>query len=185
MLLEMKGNIMETLQERLDELNTKYIVYGKTNCPFCEKAKNILTARKEQFEYLVLDKDYTREELLQLAPDAKTVPQIWLDSNGELFHIGGYTELVDHFRDPVEAALNEGLTLSVVFTKADGSERTMLCTKDPLIISERYTPEEKKTDRTYKEPEGVARVFDLEKNEWRSFRYDSVKSYAVILEDHD
>lgn len=174
---------METLQDRLDELNIKYIVYGKTNCPFCEKAKSLLEKLNVQFDYLILDKDYTREELLELAPDAKTVPQIWQDINGNLFHIGGYTELKELFSDPVEAALNEGLTLSVVFTKADGSERTMLCTKDPLIISERYTPQEKKTDRVYKEPEGVARVFDLEKNDWRSFRYDSVKSYTVIMEE--
>lgn len=174
---------METLQNRLDELNIKYIVYGKTNCPFCEKAKSLLEKLNVQFDYLILDKDYTREELLELAPDAKTVPQIWQDIEGNLFHIGGYTELKELFSDPVEAALNEGLTLSVVFTKADGSERTMLCTKDPLIISERYTPQEKKTDRVYKEPEGVARVFDLEKNDWRSFRYDSVKSYTVIMEE--
>lgn len=174
---------METLQDRLDdELNVKYIVYGKTNCPFCEKAKTLLTIKKEQFDYLVLDKDYTREELLELAPDAKTVPQIWQDINGNLFHIGGYTELEDLFKDPVEAALNEGLTLSVVFTKVDGTERTMLCTKNSEIISERYTPEERKTDREYKEPEGVARVFDLEKNAWRSFRYDSIKSYSVVEE---
>lgn len=158
----------------------KYVIYGKGNCPYCEKAKTLLTIKKQEFEYLTLDKDYTREELFELAPDAKTVPQIWLDTNGELFHIGGYTELENHFKDPVEEALNEGLTLRVIFTKVDGSERTMLCTKNSQIISERYTPEEKKTDRVYKEPEGVARVFDLEKNDWRSFRYDSVKSYTVV-----
>jgi glutaredoxin len=161
----------------------KYIIYGKGNCPYCEKAKNLLTIKKLEFEYLTLDKDYTREELLELAPDARTVPQIWLESESELSYIGGYTELENAFVDPVETALNEGLTLSVVFTKLDGTERTMLCTKNSQIISERYTPEEKKTDRVYRESEGVARVFDLEKNDWRSFRYDSVKSYTVIMEE--
>jgi len=162
-----------------------FIVYGKNNCTFCEKAKALLTSKNEQFEYLTLDKDYTREELLELVPDAKTVPQIWLDVNDETVYIGGYTELENYFKDPVETSLNAGLTLSVTFTKVDGTERTMLCTKNSEIISERYTPEERKTDREYKEPEGVARVFDLEKNAWRSFRYDSVKSYTVILEEHD
>jgi len=174
---------MENLQDRLDKLNIKYIVYGKDNCPFCNKAKALLEKQNAQFDYLTLGKDYTREELLELAPEAKTVPQICLDANDELFYIGGYMELENHFKDPVEAALNEGMILSVVFTKVDGTERTMLCTKNSKIISEKYTPEEKKTDREYKEPEGVARVFDLEKNAWRSFRYDSIKSFSVVEEE--
>lgn len=178
----MKGIYIMLIQQ-YDNANGTFIVYGKNNCSFCEKAKALLTAKNEQFEYLTLDKDYTREQLIELAPDAKTVPQIWFETNGETLYIGGYTELEKHFKDPVENDLNEGLILSVVFTKVDGTERTMLCTKNPKIISEKYTPEEKKTDRIYKEPEGVARVFDLEKNDWRSFRYDSVKSYTVITEE--
>jgi hypothetical protein len=130
-----------------------------------------------------MGKDYTREDLLELAPDAKTVPQIWLESEGEMFYIGGFMELEESFKDPIESALNQGATLKVTFTKADGTEREMLCTKNNQIISERYVPEEKKTDRIYKEPEGVARVFDLEKNDWRSFRYDSVKSYTILEEN--
>ena len=158
----------------------KYIVYGKDNCPFCVKAKHLLESKNEQFEYLTLDKDYSKEELLELVPNARTVPQVWLEMNDELFYIGGYMELEQSFKNPVETALNEGATLKVVFTKVDGTGRTMLCTKNKEIISERYTPEERKTDRIYKESEEAARVFDLEKNEWRSFRYDSIKTYSVI-----
>lgn len=170
---------METLQDRLDELNIKYIVYGKTNCPFCEKAKSFLEKLNVQFDYLILDKDYTREELLELAPDAKTVPQIWQDIEGNLFHIGGYTELKELFSDPVEAALNEGLTLSVVFTKADGSERTMLCTKNF-----QYIPEEKRpTTDSESKATNVMKVYDLEKQDWRSFRLESVKSFTVVEEE--
>lgn len=169
---------METLQDRLDSPNIKYVVYGKDNCSFCNKAKALLEKLNAQFDYLTLGKDYTREELLELAPDAKTVPQIWFDVNGELFHIGGYTELENHFKDPVETALNEGLILKVVFTKTDGTERTMLCTKNPQLISEKVSFEENKTDKEHKET-SVVRVFDLEKNDWRSFRYDSVKSFTI------
>lgn len=160
----------------------KYVIYGKDNCPYCNKAKHLLSSNNIQFEYLTMGKDYTREELLELAPDAKTVPQIWLEMDDQLLYIGGYNELEQSLKDPIESALNEGLTIEVIFTKVDGTERKMLCTKNKEIISERYTPEERKTEREYKEPEGVARVFDLEKNDWRSFRYDSVKSYT-ILED--
>ena len=157
----------------------KYIVYGKRDCIYCTKAKELLTSMNYEFDYLTLDIDYTREELKELVPDAKTVPQIWLEVNGELIYIGGYMQLEESFKDPVETALNAGAVLTVVFTKADGSERTMLCTKNSEIISQFYIPEEKKTDRVYKEPEEAARVFDLEKKAWRSFRYDSIKSYSI------
>lgn len=172
---------METLQERLDELNTKYIVYGKDNCPFCNKAKALLTNKNQSFQYLIMGKDYTREELLELAPDAKTVPQIWVDSNGELFHIGGYMELENHFKDPVEAALNEGLTLSVVFTKVDGTERTMLCTKNSQHIPEEKMPTQSDHSGNLS---NIMRVYDIENQDWRSFRLESVKSYTVIMEEN-
>lgn len=157
----------------------KYIIYGKDNCPYCEKAKNLLAIKKEQFEYLTLDKDYTREELLELAPDARTVPQIWIDSGGELFHVGGYTQLESIYIDPVETALNEGLTISVVFTKVDGTERTMLCTKNF-----QYIPEEKKpTTDSESKATNVMKVYDLEKQDWRSFRLESVKSFTIVEEE--
>lgn len=157
----------------------KYVIYGKDNCSYCEKAKNLLTIKKLEFEYLTLDKDYTREELLDLAPDARTVPQIWLENKGELLYIGGYTQLEATFVDPVEIALNEGLTISVVFTKVDGSERTMLCTKNF-----QYIPEEKKpTTDSESKATNVMKVFDLEKQDWRSFRLESVKSFTIVEEE--
>jgi len=75
------------------------IIYTKDNCPFCTKAKMLFQNRNIEYkEYtittdkdkLLLNDNYvTREDLLQKAPHAKTVPQIWLDDK----HIGGYTEL--------------------------------------------------------------------------------------------
>ncbi len=162
-----------------------YIIYGKDNCPFCERAKALLTQKGLEFNYLTVNKDYTREELLEIAPEAKTFPQIWLDNDldTDLIHIGGYTELERSLlRDEVEWALEDGATVTVVFTKSDGTERTMLCTKNPQIISERYIVPEKKTGRERKDTPGVVAVFDLEKNEWRSFRLDAVKSYMIFEE---
>lgn len=69
--------------------------------------------------------------------------------------------------------LRSHLTLgptTVVFKKKDGTERTMLCTLNPTMVKE-Y---EKKTDREKKVNEDTCPVFDLDKQEWRSFRYDSV-----------
>jgi hypothetical protein len=40
---------------------------------------------------------------------------------------------------------------------------------------------EKKTDRVRKENKDVLSIFDLEKNEWRSCRYDSIEAVSFNL----
>ena len=82
---------------------TRSVIWTRDNCVFCTRAKALLYNRSISFEERIIDvygrddrvltenqKWVTREELLQAYPDAKTVPQIWLDGQ----HIGGYTELV-------------------------------------------------------------------------------------------
>lgn len=59
----------------------------------------------------------------------------------------------------------------VTFTKKDGTERVMKCTLREDII----TPHEKKTDRVKARNDETLAVWDLDKKEWRSFRYDSIK----------
>ena len=56
----------------------------------------------------------------------------------------------------------------VTFTKKDGEEREMRCT-----LNEELAPHyEKKTER--KVNDEVCFVYDLDKDAWRSFRFDSV-----------
>ena len=63
----------------------------------------------------------------------------------------------------------------VRFTKSDGTERLMKCTlKEDLVVA--YN---KKTDRTKEANNDIVPVFDVEKNEWRSFRVDSVQSISL------
>tara|TARA_Y100000004_G_scaffold188270_1_gene242156 strand:- start:614 stop:835 length:222 start_codon:yes stop_codon:yes gene_type:complete len=64
-------------------------IYGKTMCPFCDKAKALCEQNGYEYVYKQLDEDYTKEELLELFPNARTVPQIKIDG----ISIGGYTEL--------------------------------------------------------------------------------------------
>ncbi len=64
-------------------------IYGKTQCPFCDKAKQLCEREGLDFVYKQLDKDFTREDLFEQFPGARTFPQIKMD--GE--NIGGYTEL--------------------------------------------------------------------------------------------
>lgn len=60
--------------------------------------------------------------------------------------------------------------LEVKFKKVDGSERVMKCT-----LREDYAkPHEKTTEREKKINEDIISVWDVEKDAWRSFRYDSL-----------
>ena len=68
----------------------KAIVWSKKHCPFCEQAKSLLELKKIPFEVRMIDgESWTREQLLEVAPTARTVPQIFLDEQ----LIGGFTEL--------------------------------------------------------------------------------------------
>jgi glutaredoxin len=71
------------------EKNMKAIVWSKYHCPYCDQAKALLTQKGISFEERKIGDGYTREELLEAVPTARTVPQIFLD--GEL--IGGFNEL--------------------------------------------------------------------------------------------
>jgi glutaredoxin 3 len=68
------------------------IVWSRNQCPYCDQAKNLLKLKGIEFEERNISLDYTKEQLLEAVPNARTVPQIFLD--GEL--IGGFTELKKH-----------------------------------------------------------------------------------------
>jgi len=65
------------------------IVWSKHHCPYCDQAKALLTQRGIQFEERKIGDGFTKEELLEAVPTARTVPQIII--NG--VSIGGFTEL--------------------------------------------------------------------------------------------
>ena len=67
----------------------KAIVWSKYDCPYCDQAKALLKSKGIQFEEKKIGDGYTKEELLEAVPTARSVPQIFLDE--EL--VGGFTEL--------------------------------------------------------------------------------------------
>jgi glutaredoxin len=67
----------------------KAIVWSKDQCPYCDQAKALLKQKGIEFEERNVSRNWTREQLLEAVPTARTVPQIFLDE--EL--IGGFTEL--------------------------------------------------------------------------------------------
>ena len=64
-------------------------IYGKPNCPFCDKAKWLCDKESLDYVYKQLDVDFTREELFEEFPGAKTFPQIKIGGQP----IGGYDDL--------------------------------------------------------------------------------------------
>lgn len=65
------------------------LVWSKDHCPYCVQAKALLTQKGIEFEERKIGDGWTKEQLLEAVPDARTVPQIFLDD--EL--VGGFTEL--------------------------------------------------------------------------------------------
>ena len=83
--------------------------------------------------------------------------------------------------------------ITVTFTKADGTDREMLCTLNgtkiplkPVAPTTSTAPvdgivRESKKPRKAPDPHSL-RVFDLEKQEWRSFRFDRLKKVTATLD---
>jgi glutaredoxin 3 len=67
----------------------KAVVWSKNNCPYCDQAKALLSARGIEFEERKIGSGFSKEDLLEAVPGARTVPQIFL---GEEL-VGGFTEL--------------------------------------------------------------------------------------------
>jgi glutaredoxin 3 len=70
----------------------KAILWSKYHCSFCDQAKKLLNAKGIEFEERKIGDGYTKEELLEAVPNARTVPQIFLDDK----LIGGFTELKEY-----------------------------------------------------------------------------------------
>lgn len=71
------------------------VIWSKPNCPYCSRAKNVLTINNIQFKEKMLDVDFTREILLEQYPTAKTFPVVVIDG----FYIGGYAQLAEKLNE--------------------------------------------------------------------------------------
>lgn len=76
--------------------------------------------------------------------------------------------------EDLKIALHESW-VRVEFTKVDGTHRSMLCTLNFADIASSHTPK----GSGKKENPNIISVFDLDKQDWRSIRSDSIKSWTV------
>lgn len=65
----------------------------------------------------------------------------------------------------------------VVFQKSDGSERELIGTLQPKLVKT-FLGEDWESDGR-PSPKGVITLIDLQKDDWRSFKVDSVKSFEI------
>ncbi len=70
-------------------IQEKVIVWSKPQCSYCVQAKNLLKAKGIPYEERIIGEGWLKEQLLEVAPNARSVPQIFIAGN----LIGGYNEL--------------------------------------------------------------------------------------------
>lgn len=65
-------------------------IYSKDQCGHCVRAKTALDNRKIPYTELKLGRDFTREQLLEQVPTARTFPVVLVEGK----HIGGADQLI-------------------------------------------------------------------------------------------
>jgi glutaredoxin 3 len=71
-------------------VNKKIIMYSKSYCPFCVKAKQLLKNKNQEVTEIDITNDLDLiEEMMTKSSGRKSVPQIFI---GDL-HVGGFDEL--------------------------------------------------------------------------------------------
>jgi len=73
----------------------KIEIYGRPNCLYCDKAVHVAQqlvqeTSENSYTKFMLGEDFTREELFEKFPTARTFPQITVDGES----IGGYDNFV-------------------------------------------------------------------------------------------
>jgi|Laugrespbdmm15dd_1035085.scaffolds.fasta_scaffold00918_6 glutaredoxin 3 len=76
------------MQTKLNQ--NKAEVWSQTNCPACQEAKRLLTSYAIEYtECMIGVGTYTKKDLIEKVPNARSVPQIFIGGK----YIGGLPEL--------------------------------------------------------------------------------------------
>ena len=69
------------------------VIYSKDNCPWCDRAKELMYSKDAVYREIKIGRDISREEFMEQFPTVRTVPYILI--NEEL--AGGYDVLLSHY----------------------------------------------------------------------------------------
>lgn len=72
----------------------KAIIWSRYHCPYCDQAHALLRSKGYQIEERKIGDGYTREELFEQVPNARSVPQIFIEEA----HVGGLNELKEYLK---------------------------------------------------------------------------------------
>ena len=104
----------------------------------------------------------------------------------------GDDQIKEQIREWVRGLLQNS-AINITFTKADGTDRDMLCTLDhsriPVSVAKPVSTtapvdgivRESRKPKKAPDPHSI-RVFDLEKGEWRSFRFERLRKVTATLD---
>ena len=70
-------------------------IWGKPQCAFCVKAKQLCESRGYKYVYKQLGVDFQREDVMAEFPTARTFPQIKVHTHV----VGGYEQFVKYIED--------------------------------------------------------------------------------------
>ena len=72
----------------------KIVVYSSSNCPYCDRAKELLKNKGLSYTEVRVDLDPVEREKMITLSGRRTVPQIFIDDE----HIGGCDDLFAYFK---------------------------------------------------------------------------------------
>ena len=70
-------------------------IYSKSNCSYCVMAMNFFDSKNMEYQVYSADDPKIFSEMMERNPQARTVPQIFIDDQ----LIGGYTDLIEKYSD--------------------------------------------------------------------------------------
>ena len=71
------------------------IIWGKDNCPFCVQAVDLVERMEVKHEYRKIGDGWTVEQLHEIVPGARSVPQIIVNGNP----VGGLSDFKKYIED--------------------------------------------------------------------------------------
>ena len=76
-------------------MSKKVDIYSRTNCSYCVMAMNFFDSKGINYDVYSADDPKIFQEMLERNPQARTVPQIFIDDK----LIGGYTDLIESYSE--------------------------------------------------------------------------------------
>lgn len=73
----------------------KIDLYTKDNCPFCDRAKLLLNARKMEYTAMKIGEEISREDFVEKFPDVRSAPLVVIDDEV----IGGFVDLMNYLEN--------------------------------------------------------------------------------------